>query len=350
MGVSRAIFLLAAVFPVFAATPPTLLLAATRAGWVEAIDPATLETVARIETHRSAESVASSPDGERLFVAMPRASKDACCAMFAFDAAGGEPKEFEWPAMRITPAGDRLLAQRGNTGIDVFDAHTLQALPAIRAPGVYRLQASPNGHAAFGVTYFPEPAVDLFNLLTGERVVSHVFARGSSVAGTFVGNDYYLFAVEEGEARIHHVRSDTGQFEERVVSFPASEFPPCEETPYDVAAAGANIAIYAQFGLKSDGRCAAPGGYVLADPGARSASPRLAPGMHFRQLVGASPTPSEAFLYGLDAGSDRSWSQTRIVKLDPATGKVVAEKKLAPGVWYLAAGPLDDAFRERRSH
>lgn len=335
MRYSWAIFILSAFLPASAAAPPTVLLAATRAGGVEVIDPATLATIVRISTPYNTNSVAASADGKRLFIAAPGRLGSGCCSIFALDPPSQRMMEFESPALEVTIAGDRVLAQRGNAGIDVFDAHTLAPLPVIAAQAHYELKASPSGQAAFGITRSPEPALDLFNLVSGQRIVSHVFAPGAILAGTYVGNDYYLFAVEEGEARVHHVRSDTGQFEERVVSMPATLFPACSGAVYDAVAAADKIAIYAIFGVKGAG--CAPGGYVLADPGARSASQRLAPGLRFRQLVGIG-----ASLYGLAVGGEPS-QQAQIVKLDPISGKVLAEKALNPGVWYLTAGPFAGA-------
>ena len=48
------------------------LLASRRGGWIEAIDPKTLETVSRIRVPEMSESVASDTSGQRLFVAAPR--------------------------------------------------------------------------------------------------------------------------------------------------------------------------------------------------------------------------------------------------------------------------------------
>lgn len=333
---SCALLILWAILPASAAGAPSkVLLLSTRAGWVETVDPATLATIWRIPTPQNTESVAASADGKRLFIAAPRGAPGGCCAIFAVDNGAIQQTPFEWPALRVTIAGNRVLAQRGNVGIDVFDSQTLQPMPVIPAPSHFELKAAPNGQAAFGITHSPELALALFNLSTGQRVVSHVFPPGSILAGTYVGNDYYLFDVEEGEARIHHVRSDTGQFEERVVSMPAALFPGCDAAPYDAVASADQIAIYGQFGLTGGQACASPGGYVLADPGERTASPRLAPDLRFRQLVSMG-----GFLYGLEVG-DGSWRQVRLMKLDPASGKILAERDLDPAVWYLTAGPLE---------
>src|SRR5579862_3756257 len=147
---SVAVLLAACASSLVAAGP--YLLASSRGGWVEAIDPFTLRTVARIRTPRNTESVSSDAEGARLFVAAPRHDRAPCCAIFALDPATMQMTELDWPAAQVTMAGKKILVQRGDAGIDVFDAQTLQALPVIPAAASYRLQVSPDGRAAFGIT------------------------------------------------------------------------------------------------------------------------------------------------------------------------------------------------------
>ena len=50
------------------------------------------------------------------------------------------------PSSQAVPVhGSRVFNQRGNVGIEVFDAQTLERLPTIAAPGVYGLFPSPDG-------------------------------------------------------------------------------------------------------------------------------------------------------------------------------------------------------------
>ena len=63
----------------------SVLLASRRGGWIEAIDPKTLETVSRIRAPEMSESVASDASGQRLFVAAPRNPGKGCCALFALE-------------------------------------------------------------------------------------------------------------------------------------------------------------------------------------------------------------------------------------------------------------------------
>jgi hypothetical protein len=103
-----------------------------------------------------------------------------------------------------------------------------------------------------------------------------------------------------------------------------------------VIATGSKVAIFAGFGLKSDGICNLPGGYTLADPDTGTVFGRFASAMHFRQMVSSD---DGQYVYGLDVG-DTAWKKVRIVKLDAATGELITERTLDPDVWYLTSGTL----------
>jgi hypothetical protein len=165
--------------------------------------------------------------------------------------------------------------------------------------------------------------------------------RSPSLAGAWVGNRYYLLAVESGEARLWPVSSADGELGAPVSLSPHGGFPDCQSVPYDAVALGGKIVIYGQFGLKSDGTCALPGGFVIVDPVTGAVSERFASRRGFRQLVAGA---GGQYLYGLEAGG---WRQVRIVKLDAATGRVLAEKPLEPDVWYLTTGRLPSPMEGR---
>jgi hypothetical protein len=117
---------------------------------------------------------------------------------------------------------------------------------------------------------------------------------------------------------------------------PTSGFADCEPAPYSVIAAGSKVAIFAGFGLKSDGICNLPGGYALSDPDTGTVLGRFASAMHFRQMVSSD---DGRYVYGLDVGNN-AWKKVRIVKLDTATGQLITERTLEPDVWYLTSGAL----------
>src|ERR1039457_611177 len=158
----------------------SVLLASRRGGWIEAIDlktletvsriRETLETVSRIRVPEMTESVASDTSGQRLFVAAPSGPGKGCCALFAMDPQSMQLSVLVEPALSATVTAGRLFTQRGAVGIEVFDLQNLTRLPAVKAPGNYRLRASLDGRLLFGITRFPQPSLDLFDAERGALI------------------------------------------------------------------------------------------------------------------------------------------------------------------------------------
>jgi len=124
------------------------ILAASRNGWVEFIDPNTLEVKGRLDTGKTTDSAVASADGKTLFITKPRPSEpDGCCALYAIDLKQRSTTEMLWPSGEavVAPKSNRIFTQRGNIGIEVFASDTLKRMPAIEAPGVYGLAPSPDG-------------------------------------------------------------------------------------------------------------------------------------------------------------------------------------------------------------
>jgi hypothetical protein len=314
-----------------AAAADSVLLASRRAGAVEAIDPDTLETVFRIQIPTMTESVTSDPYGQRLFLRANRGPETGCCALFALDLQSMRLSFLIEPAQFVMAAGPRLFTQRGNVGIEVFDPRSLDRLPTAKAPGVYRLSASPDGRLVFGISNFPKPSLDLFDAVQGMLISSHALPDKSSLAGAWLGRQYFLLTVESAQARLWAVNSDGEPA--RAVSLDG--IPGCDQSPYDIVASGNRLVIYSRFGLKLDG-CATAAGFVVTDPLTGAVTDRLAANLRFRQMVAGS---DGRYLYGLDVGSP-AWRQVRIVKIDAATGQILAEKNLDSDVWYLTAGAI----------
>lgn len=310
-----------------------VLWASRRGGWIEAFNLETLETVSRIRVPAMTESVASDPSGERLFVAAPRNPGDGCCALYALDPKSLQVSFLVYPALSATVTAGRLFTQRGNVGIEVFDPQNLSRLPTVKAPSLYRLRASPDGGLLFGITNFPQHSLDLFDAVRGVMIAT-VPVNGAS--GAWLGQQYFLFTVQGGQAKLGPVNSANGQPGRAMsLSWPDA-LPDCQPSPYDMIASGSRLAIYGQFGGKGDDLCARPGGFVLADPTTGAVTERFAANLHFRQLVASS---DGRYLYGLDVGSP-AWARVRIVKIDAGSGQVIRERILDPDVWYLSAGVL----------
>ena len=329
---------LALLTSVAAFTADPVLLTSRRGGWIEAIDPATLATVFLTATPVNTESVAADPSGTRLYLSAPKNPGEGCCALYALDLDTLHLTYLNFPVLRATPSFGRVYMQRGNVGIESFDSSTLERRPTWKAPGVYNLQPSPDGTRIFGVTNFPSPSLDLFDVAQRARIASQPLPRNQPIAGVWVGEQYYLLQVPGGRPTLRTVGLEDAKLGPAVPLAPTSgfPFPDCEPAPYSVIAAGKKVAIFAGFGLKSDGFCNLAGGYLLADPDTGAVLGRFAPTMRFRQIVSSD---DGRYLYGLDVG-DQAWKTVRIVKLDAVTGNLIAERTLEPDVWYLTSGTL----------
>lgn len=326
----------------WSASGDPVLLASRRAGLIEAVSLDTLETTSRVRLDRSVESVASDPSGKQLFVALPSSPESkGCCALFALDLPSLRLTRLVGPALRATATLDRVLTQRGNVGIEVFDTHNLVRLPTIKAPGGYRMQASPDGRWLFGATNFPSPSLDLFDLSQGKMVWQRPFEKDQSLQGAWIGEQYYLFSADPaGQGRLWSVRPDNPDpGDPLVLSLPGDAFPGCGPIFQTILAVGDRLVIYEQFGDKLDRRRDCPrvaGGFVLLDPKTGVATDRLAASNHFRQMVGSA---DGRYLYGLDVGNVQ-WKQLRLVKLDATSGATITAKSLDDDVWFLTSGTI----------
>jgi hypothetical protein len=329
-----------------AATIPVLL-ASRRAGYIEAIDMETLETISRIREPGMVESVASDPRGDRLFIALPnKATPRICCALFALDLLSLRMTFMAEPAMRAVVTADRLFAQRGNVGIEVFDSHNLSRLPTIKAPGVYNLQPSPDGRWLFGANNFQNPSLDLFDVVQGAMVRHRSLGKDQSIQGAWVGQQYYLFSSDGEHRRLWPVSFDTEELPPALPVLLPSAPLGCERASEMVIGAPDRLILFWQFDGKLDGRrdCAGVlGGYAFLDPQTGAMTSRFAPTLHFRQMAAS---PDGRYLYGLDVG-DAAWKQVRIVKLDARTGETIVAKSLDDDVWFMTTGVIPSELKGR---
>jgi len=319
-----------------------VLLASRRAGFIEAISPETLETTARVRFSGFVETVASDPSGRQLFVALPeRGQPKGCCALFALDLSSFQLTFLAEPAIRSMATCDRVVFQRGNTGIESFDTHNLARLPTLKTPGVYQMQISPDGRWLFGTTSFQGTSLDLFDLSQGKMVWQHPFDDVvQDLHGAWIGQRYYVFSTNRaGHGRLWSASPDNPMLGEPLaVSLPSSAHPVCDPVLRGVVAVGDRLVIYDVFGDKLDRRRDCPeaeGGFVVVDPKTGAATGRLAAADHFFQLV---PSADGRYLYGLDMGG--LWTQIRIVKLDATSGNTISMKKLDDDVWFLTSGTI----------
>jgi hypothetical protein len=342
MQIRLAFAVLAGISAASAVAADPVLLASRRAGWVEAISFETLETVSRIRVPDMTESVASDLPGQRLFLAAPMRQSTSCCALYTLDPRSLQLSFLVEPAQTATITSSGIFTQRGNVGIEVFDVESLERHPVIKAPGVYRLRPSPDGRLLFGITNFPQPALDLFDAVLGVQLASQSLPAASHAAGAWLDRQFFLFLLQSGQAVLRPV-SDGGQIGQAMQLAVSGSLPDCQEAPYNMIAAGGKLVIYPQFGGKADSNCQAPGGFLIADPATGAVMERFGSG-RFRQMVAS---PDGRYLYGLEVGSP-AWRQVRIVQIDAASGRVAAQKSLAPDVWYLTTGRIPPEMLSHR--
>jgi len=325
-----------------------VLLAGRRSGWIEAFRLDNFETAARIRVKGTLEDLEAGQEGDWLFMRIPHPqAPDVCCALFALNTHKLRMVTMLWPAFRPAIAGAKVFIQRGDSGVEVFDARSLAHLPTLvtLGAGVYQLAPSPDGRWLFGASQFPIPGLDIFDAVRSV-MTRHIPVEGATlVRGAWLGSQYYLLALDSPTAaRIWPVDSQTRNLgQPRPVSFGNAAV--CQGPDYDALAAGDRLVIYAQFGLKLEQRdaCAAPGGYFMADPATGAASGRMAPGLHFASLMAG---PDGKFLYGLDV-ADSQWRDVRLVKLDRSSGEILARKTLPADIWHLTLGNIPAEWEGR---
>ena len=327
----------------------TVLLASRRGGWIEAFHLNNFETAARIRVKGALEEVETSVGGDWMFLRIPHPqAADVCCGLFALNTQKLRMVAILWPALRPAIVGAKVFIQRGDSGVEVFDARSLVHLPTLvtLGTGVYQLAPSPDGRWLFGASQFPTPGLDIFDVARG-LMTRHIPVEDAAIVrGAWVGSQYYLVAMDNpGSARIWAVDSqDRGLGKSRTISFGGAA--PCQPPDYyEAAAVGDRLAIYPEFGMKGDPRdaCAGPGGYFVADPATGEASRRMAPGLHLASLTAGSDGKS---LYGLDV-ADPQWRDVRLVKLDVSSGEILARKTLPADVWHLTLGNIPAGWEGR---
>ena len=331
----RGVALLALLASAASAADPVLL-GSRREGWLEAFRLDNLESVARVQVKARVESAEATEDGQRLFVNAPHPQQpEICCALWMLDPHALHAFAILWPAFRPVLVNGKVFAQRGDDGIEVFDARSLAHMPTIRVPGVYNLTASPDGRWLFGTRQFPTPGLDIFDLAQFKLTRAIPVEGAALLRGIWLGEKYYLFAPGlPGAGRFWAVNPQSaGLGAQKLVRLGESA---CAEPDYDVVAAGDRVAIYSPAGAKAE--CIG-GGYLLADPAAGTISPRLAAEFRFARLIAG---PDGKSLFGVTAPKD-----VRLVKLDAATGKTLASRALPADIWNLSLGGLPAAWQGR---
>lgn len=328
-----------------------VILATRRNHRVVVFDARSLAQLGHFIVSDGAESVSASPDGRTLFLQQPSpSSPNSCCALFSLDLDTGSLCELIFPSSPgvTSPDGRLLFTQRGNVGVEVFDAKSLARLPVIKAPGGYMLYVSPDSRWLFGVASWVGPSLDIFDLERREMVRRLALTGERSPRGAWLGNRFYLYAHDGKEGNLWQVTPDTTELvspKKIALPVPSHDGKPVFQ---QLIAAGDRLVIYEPLGwwLKMDRRrqdAEMLAGLFSIDP-ATGAFEHLAPGTDFTQLV-TSEDGSE--LYGIDAGSSERSRPTSLLRIDSRTGTILKKRDLARDVWHIAVARLPESLIPR---
>jgi len=323
--------------------PRAVVLATNRDGRVEVLDALTLANLGALAVNSLAESTGASPDGRTLYIAQEgESTPGGCCGLFAFDLETRQMCSIISPAMFGAPSRDGrfLFTQRGNGGVDMYDARTLQRLPTMKAPGVYSLHPSPDGRWLFGVTNWPAPSVDIFDVDRGTLAHRLPLPEGPAT-GAWAGDRFYVFSYGDQGGRLWTVDPD-----DKVLPPPEPLYwdlrGSCDEPmPLMLAGARDRLFLAEAFGFKVDRRRACPdtaaGGVYVIEPG--RAQYHIGGEVYANRMA---PSADGRTLYVLDSFGPDEKEGTRLLRLDVRTGRVLASRESHPGVWNLALARIPD--------
>jgi hypothetical protein len=325
-----------------------VVVAPARDGRVLLFDSSTLEPIASYEIGTAAERARASADGRTLYVAKHASLGDdegGCCGLYALDLAGGGLKPMIAPAVSAAPSADGrwVFTQRGNVGVDVFDVATLERAPAITAPGVYALHPSPDGRSLFGTTSWAGPSLDLIDTRSMQLVRRLAIPEGLSPRGAWIGDTFYAYAHDGRRGLVWSATVETTSLGSPVeVALPALANGGARVWQ-EAIAAGRLLALYEPFGSTLDRRSGAPpgaipGGVYLVDPRAGRFVRHLAPEIYFAS-VGASV--DGRYVYGLEAKAPGHTGPRHLMKIETASGRIVAARELAGDVASISVGSID---------
>src|SRR5262245_30400601 len=324
-----------------------VIIATRRNRRLHVFDANTLQPLGYFTVNDNAHSVVASPDGLKLFLEQP-APPDAngCCALFALDLVTHKLCKLIYPSSLGAPSPDGrwLFTQRGNGGIEVFDAKTLTRLPKIDAPGLYQLLPSPDSRWLFGVTYSQRghgPALDIFDLENKILVRRLPTPDGLLPRGIWLGDQFYLYAHDGNQGNLWKVTPETTKLDPPLkITFPSSS-PEVRSIPRNLTAGGEHLFLYQGFGGKGDSRRddgqGAPGGIFSVEPAGGKIVGHLARSVQFARVIADK---DGRFLYGIDSGMTGWRGPVRLLKLDASNGEVVAEHALEQDVWFFSLGEL----------
>jgi hypothetical protein len=241
-----------------------------------------------------------------------------------------------------SPDGRWLFTQRGNIGIEVFDAKTLARLPRIDAPGLYKLRPSPDSRWLFGITNSQRghgPALDIFDIENKVMVRRLPIPNGHGhfPEGSWLGDQFFLYDNRGGQGKLWKVTPETTVLDAPLKITLPNSFLGNGIVHHTLIAGGKHLFLYEGFGhkLARDITQDIPGGIFSIEPSSGKIVGHFASSVHFARVIAAK---DGQFLYGID--SDRTGGSVRLLKLDASNGAVVAERAIERDVWFISLANL----------
>jgi hypothetical protein len=326
----------------------TVLLAThLQTGNLEVLDPDTLLPFGSIKVLPLAVGAVGGSEGMVFLRDGIGPDFNGCCALYALDLKTRNMTKVLDPAgvVVVSPNGEHVISQRG-MGIESFNVHTLHREPGIPRPiaaDPYRSFCfSRDGRLLFGTSNLP--TLDIFDFNRRTRVRRFALPEGFAFVGACADSAYYLLGVSPRQAlssQLWRVEADGSAIAMPVsINFPQTN-QECEFQPGDIVVAGDLLFIFEIFrgnaskaDLHSSCDRKVNGGVLLVDPETGQVKNHLAPELHFGQLISSADGKE---LYGIDV-RDPSWKAVGLVRLDSASGVILARRDLVSehmDVWHL---------------
>jgi hypothetical protein len=327
------------------AQSPLVVVAAGRSGRIDFFD-ASLAPISGIKVNQ-VESVSASPDGHKLYVAQYKhTDSDHCCSLFSLDLETKRMCVLAEPALFGAPSPDgRLLFTQGKTGVDVFDTVTLNRLAAMKAPGAYNLQPSPDGRWLFGVTNSPKPSLDIFDT-NSLSLARRLPLSGGPFTGAWAGSRFYLFAYSaRGSGQLWSVKPESLELAFKSIDLPDLHGACNEPVLLMLAGAPDRLFLAEAFGFKVDRRLNCPdttdGIYEIQPSSGRV--DHIVPMVRVNRMA---VSPDGRNLYVIHS-SDPKRVDTQLLRIDIGTSRVLQNVPLEGVDWNLALAHIPAALIPR---
>lgn len=320
------------------------IVAVSRGGVIEFINPKNLETVGRIHFTLSEKSgglngVAANPDGSMLYVEGPIRGSDGlqgCCWLYSIDLATLETKKVAgiWGTRR------NILVSAGVVYRDLGASANVADL-AMKGD---QWHFSPDGRWLLGVRR--DPGIDVYDLSRKapvRQLTAAPLGDGWWDMGTWSGDRFYLYATEaNGSGKLWTVSPETTELGDAVDVPPLS--PNCSGPALTgIVSTGSRLLAYLVFGAKLDPRdkCgdSMPGGAWVVDPATGHLGDQLRPDLHFWTLISSRDGLQ---LYGLSYGSTLR-APVELVRIDAQNLHTTHERPLENDYWWIVAASLRSA-------